>query len=703
MLTSLEITGVSLTATNERLLNEFYRPAFSQCSLYQRGVAYFSIQFYLRLMDSIVDFVQNGGNIQLVTSVQLDEQTANALAEGFLLSDYDVERRLQGILEAYQISSDEDEVKLDVIANLIAARRLMMKVAYVPTNGIYHEKIGIFTDDEGNSISFIGSANATINAFNANFETVNHFPSWHYPLIVEEHRIHFRRLWNNEVADLKVIPFPEAVENNLLATYKKSATVESAIARLRGVLAGKSQKGDVRPKLRTYQNKAIDEFERNDFRHFFEMATGTGKTFTAIKAIERMSERHRLLNVVILVPLRDLQDQWEREVRKNMTVPHRVFKFGGGGQSEIGDFNLSSSTGYVQGGSFISMAICVYKKFFSEIYESISPIDGDVLILVDEAHNLTPNQLQKLEGLTSYRLGLSATPQRYSRKETQLVLDYFLLPGEESFKFDLKAAMDAGFLAKYRYYPIPVSLTLDEYESYGNFSHRIAVAQSVYDNDPSKVNKKKLDDLKIQRSLIVKKAINKLSVLERLVDSDEYEFHNAVVFCGPGAMSAIQGESPLPVVDCVTRILSSNPRHRYFPAKFTSSVDSDRAIRLEHFKEGITDTLVAIKCFDEGMDVPALDKIYIMASDSSLRQTIQRRGRVLRVSKETGKVDAKIYDFVAGFGEGEHFIPLPNDCCRVNEYARLSLNPEASDFLLKFFHPGDPDGDFDDELNEEDE
>ena len=55
---------------------------------------------------------------------------------------------------------------------------------------------------------------------------------------------------------------------------------------------------------------------------------------------------------------------------------------------------------------------------------------------------------------------------------------------------------------------------------------------------------------------------------------------------------------------------------------------------------------MAIKCFDQGIDVPKLDKIYILASDSSKRQTIQRRGRVLRKCAETKKKYAQIFDMV---------------------------------------------------------
>lgn len=705
MLTAVNLPGVSLTATSEEVLDVFYRPVLAQSSLYQRGAAYFSITFYLRLMDALVEFVLRGGIVQLVTSVHLDEETVASVSRGYELTDQDMTARLQSVLDDYQARGplrELDEAKLDVIANMIAARRFVMKVAYLPTRGIYHEKMGVFSDDVGNAVSFIGSANATVNAFHENFETVNVFSSWTYSKIVEEHREHFRKMWRNEIPELRVIPFPEAVEQKLLSAYRKSGDVATAVEKLEKCLK-KGCGGTRNASLRPYQLDAIDQFEQRKYRTFFEMATGTGKTFTAIKAIERMMKTHPLLNVVILVPLRDLQDQWEVALRNCLSVRSQIFKFGGNGKSEVSNFNLASATGYIVKEGFASIAICVYNKFFSDVYAKMAPVGGEMLLVVDEAHNLTPKQLKKLAGFTNYRLGLSATPSRYSKAETEAVLNYFLEDGQESFKFGLEEAIRDGYLSPYRYYPIQVPLTDDEWKSYQELSHKIAVAQSVYARDPTKSNKKSLDDLKIRRSLIVKRAKNKLVVLERLVATREYDFHNAVVFCGPGGMDRGDGRGVLPVVDFVTEILSLHSTRRYFPVKFTCAESSDRATRLDTFREGTTDTLIAVKCFDEGMDVPALDKIYILASDSSLRQTIQRRGRVLRVSKETGKVRAYIYDFVAGWGEGDCFVPLPADCCRVKEYARLAQNPESSKRILAFYRENDTAYDFDDDLLEEDE
>ncbi len=706
MLTDIKMPPCYFTATSEKLLKEFYLPALTESSLYQRGVAYFSISLLLGLLDGVIEFVSRGGVIHLATSVELDEATVKAFASGYTLSEREVEQRLLEVIEEYRSASVNsylnDDIKLDVIANMIASRHLVIKVAYVPS-GLYHEKIGIFSDANGNAISFIGSANATVNAYHNNFETINVFSSWKMKEIVDQHREHFTDLWNDAIDSIRVMSFPEAVEKKFLDEYRKSPTLKEALERMSGKYnpprdTGKTADDEVQ--IRDYQEEAISQFVKNGYRHFYEMATGTGKTFTAIKSIERMMETHPLLNVVILVPLRDLQDQWLGALKHFFKEPNDKFRFGGGSDQDPLDYELSVETSRIGNARFAAIAVCVYDTFFSKIVFRSKPICGEVLLVVDEAHNLTPSYLAMLQRYTLYRLGLSATPQRYSEDESEAILRYFLKEGVESFKFGLEDAIKRGFLSPYEYYPVPVSLTDDEQEQYDRLTKNIGVAQAICDKDPSRENRKKLDDLKMQRSRVVKKASCKIAKLLEMVESGNYDFANAVVFCAEGKINLGDEYGEQKIIDFVTKALSSGKHKRYYPAKYTSG-ENDRPARLENFKEGITDALVAIKCFDEGMDVPALDKIYIMASDSSMRQTIQRRGRVLRISKATGKEKALIYDFVTGSGSGFGFVPLLTELPRVHEYARLSLNPEASNQILMYYDPITGNNQFDETLQEE--
>jgi superfamily II DNA or RNA helicase len=185
-----------------------------------------------------------------------------------------------------------------------------------------------------------------------------------------------------------------------------------------------------------------------------------------------------------------------------------------------------------------------------------------------------------------------------------------------------------------------------------------------------------IDKLRRERSLILKQASGKIEKLRELAE-DGYDFVNSVVYCGQGKDD--DGEL---IIDSVTKILYSNG---LVVSQFTSRTLNRKRVLYE-FEQGYFDTLVAIKCFDEGVDVPKLDKIYIMASDSALRQTVQRRGRVLRKCKESGKTIAYIYDMVvlpaieAGTYGSDGLLKI--ELARAKEYNRLALNKDANEITF---------------------
>jgi len=704
MLRNLQIKATFLTATNSGLVEEFYKPALNESTLYQRGTAFFSIEFLLGLMDNIVEFVYRGGVVHLITSVELDEDTLKSFTSGYLLKSDDVVAELHKKLEEYLAQSRErgadEEARLDVVANMIAARHMVIKVAHTE-HGIYHEKIGVFSDAEGNSVAFYGSANETVSGFYNNYETLTIGASWgDTASLVDQYKNHFVRLWTNGEEGVRVVDFPTALESKIIGAFKKSPTLDVAIQKLMKLRHALDATGADRRKLYDYQNEAVAEFVANGYCHLFEMATGTGKTFTAVKAIERMALDKKYLNVIVLAPLVDLQRQWEKEIDDGLDVPHRVFKFGGCGRDDALRFRLSTSSASSGHQVFASVAICVYDTYFSSAYAQLRPLKGQTLVVVDETHNLTSGNVDVVAGVSKYRLGLSATPQRYSKKETEKLFQLFVPEGGSAYTYSLEKAIANGYLSRYEYYPLEVELTADESDKYAAESARIAKLVNIYKNEPNAFNRKRMEDALMARSRIVKKASNKISLLGSMVSSNKYDFHNSVVFCGPGRLVVDGVTTDDRIVDLVTRTIGHNESHHYFPAKFTSGED-DRPARLEGFRQGLTDTLVAVKCFDEGLDVPALDKIYIMASDSSLRQTIQRRGRVLRISKDTGKTLAYIYDMVAGERIGDRFFPLKAELPRVYECSRLSENPQSSSAILAGYVPGS-DGETFDELENND-
>ena len=560
----------------------------------------------------------------------------------------------------------EDEIgQMDIICNMLSDGILKIKIAYMPL-GIFHEKFGIFIDSDHNMVYFNGSLNETKRALEYNHESIRVDWTWRSAeakLIIENENAYFESLWNNQVNSVCVIDFPEAVKNELFNRYKRSETLITAIDNY--IQGNSSKKG--KKNLYNFQEDAITQFFNNNGRHFYEMATGTGKTFTSIKTIERLrGQSEEKLFIVICVPQIDLQSQWERAL--NDEGFDKVYLFGGNGNDYDRTISEASIAFHTEDKDVV--CVSVYDTFFAKVYQKIRNI-SNFFIIVDEAHNLTQGNINILKQLKPrYRLGLSATIERYHEEESLDIRRFF--SEEPPFHFGIEEAIENGFLSKYEYHPIFVHLTEDEQERFALKTRLLA-----QENDKEEPDSSYIERLSRERSLILKQASEKIEKLSELADKG-YNFVNSVVYCGQGKDS--DGDS---IIDNVTRVLYN---HGLVVSQFTSKTQ-DRKKVLYEFEHGYYDTLAAIKCFDEGVDVPKLDKLYIMASDSSLRQTVQRRGRVLRKCKESGKTIAYIYDMVVlpAISVGTYGCDslLSIEFPRAQEYNRLALNKDDNDKIFQ--------------------
>ena len=652
---------------------DFMIPSYSRSIKLDRGAGYFTLSSLIWSIDGIIRFIENGGRMRLICSPELSSDDVKIIELGNSLTDKHVTRSMLNQLELDNEISDEDIHKLDIICNMIADGNLSIKVAFMPI-GKYHEKFGIFTDREGHKVHYMGSANETLNALVHNQESFTVKASWESEKMnqtIQEEEMYFQSLWDDNFKDISVIPFPDVVQHNLFKLYKKSNSVKEAID---SYYATKFQSGKRSKNLYPYQKEAIEEFLENNGRHFYEMATGTGKTFTAIRTIKALSKFiQKPLLVIICVPQIDLQAQWRKALIEDGY--ENINLFGGishSTETEITDALIKYSFG--------DDVICVstYDTFFVRVYDQLRSLDN-VFLIVDEAHNLTPRQISNLPTNIKYRLGLSATIQRFSESETNTILDFFTNEDTKvkPFYYGLEDAIENNFLSHYNYYPIKVRLEEDEFERYQRKTLLIAteMGKKESERDYDLLNK-----TRTERSLIIKKATNKLDKLREMT-SGNYDFVNSVVYCGQGK------DHEEPIIDSVTKILYEADLSVH---TFTSKTENRPRV-LEEFERGYFDTLVAIKCFDEGVDVPKLDKIYIMASDTALRQTVQRRGRVLRKCKESGKTVGFIYDMVAFPPKGYYTEMgakslVVNELRRVQEYLRLADNKaEGNEFLAKVY------------------
>lgn len=649
------------------LCNDFFIPLLSKSKKYDRGVGYFSLSVLSELSDGIIPYIKNGGKIRVITSVELKPEDLLIISQGYSIAE---EKLLIEIIN--QIETEIDEIhhlNLDFICNLIAAKIIEIKIAYLPDGGLYHEKIGILEDFDGEDILFIGSQNETYNGYKKNAETLTVIKSWVDGLEeINEQKFYFEKLWNNLEESIKVFDLPDAAINRLFSKYRKSSDYYEAILKIEDKFKKPSKK------LHDFQEKAINYFIENNYHGFYEMATGTGKTFTAVKTIERVSKNRdfKPLYVVILVPQVDLQDQWKKEIVELGISP---YLFGGHADSRDWEDNLNRSIidFYTKNETVIS--ICIYDTYFSKIYDKINNTDMVTMIVVDEAHELSKNQISKLSGSFNIKLGLSATPERHSKIETEQIINYFT-NGVGTYKYSIDDAIENGFLSRYQYYPIFVNLTEAEYEEYKEKTRKLVIEMNKKTEEK---DEQRIQELSNERSAIVKKAKNKISKLREMIQSHEYNFENSVVYCGHGK----NADTDSSIIDTVTEYLYQGGLK---VTQFTSKTQFRTQV-LSEFENGFYDTLVAIKCFDQGVDVPKLDKIYILSSDSLMRQTIQRRGRVLRKCKETGKEIAHIFDFVTlppeGIIDGVGIKPLiSKEIKRMAEYSRLAENRKHSGDLM---------------------
>lgn len=637
---------------------DFLTPCYKESIKLDRGSGFFSLKSLILSFEGLLKFIKNGGSIRLICNPQLSAEDIALIDASINLKDIIVSKFIKQIdTENIDITEQQTD-KLDVICNLISIGRLAIKIAYMP-GGIYHEKVGVFTDKEGCKVYFCGSNNATVQANIHNYESFHVTFSWYDQMgEIQDAESNFEKLWNNEVPQLEVMDFPDAVKNKIFDNYRRSDSLENAIQK-----CIRSSHLKIKKQLYDFQENAINQFYERGGHSFYEMATGTGKTFTSIKTIEKMiNEVSEKIFTMILVPQIDLQKQW-LDALKNEGFD-KVYLMGG--ISDDTDTAISDSVIEYFNGVKNVICISVYDTFFEKVYKRCSRINN-MFIVVDEAHNLNPQQLNKMPQ-AKFKLGLSATIQRHSKTETQQILDYFLLKGETPFYYGIEDAIENKFLSQYEYYPIYVNLTIDEFNAYKYKTKAIASEMAKKEKDR---DLEILERLRRDRSLIVKKANNKLSKLREMTLQD-YDFVNSVVYCGQGK---VEEES---IIDKVTKILNDAGLDI---STFTSKTQNRPGV-LYAFETGYYDTLVAIRCFDEGVDVPKLDKIYIMASDTSLRQTVQRRGRVLRKCAETNKTVAYIYDmivvppdFVSTSEMGAKSLVL-NEFRRVLEYNRLANNKE---------------------------
>ena len=502
----------------DNVIKDFYVPVLKQAVLYKRAVGFFSSTALVEMSAGICGLVKNGGKIQLIASPHLSANDIEAINNGLKRRDDVIEEAL--IRQLSEPIGAEETARLNLLSNLIAAGVLEIKIAFLETDntvGMFHEKMGLMYDNDQNIIAFSGSMNESFNAFRQNYEAVDVFTSW----TSDENRVMakqaaFNAMWNDYEPSIRVRDFPKVADlivkkyrtdnNTDLSLDEKSFDAESNDESF----ATKADNGPHIPskvKMRPYQIEAINSWAEKDYRGIFDMATGTGKTYTALAAIATLYKAtSNNLAVFIVCPYQHLVEQWKDDIVAFGMKP--IVCYSASSQRNWKERLKTAATSFNIGVQNHFCVVTTNATFSSDYVQGIvKKMRGNVLLVVDEAHNFGAENLSTtLMDNMKYRLALSATIDRHGDPEgTSKLYAYF---GEKCIEYTLKDAIDNKMLTPYYYYPVVVSLSETELEEYLDLTAKIR--KNVH---PDKRGKVVLSEyakmLLIKRARLVSGAVEK--------------------------------------------------------------------------------------------------------------------------------------------------------------------------------------------------
>lgn len=626
------------------ILHDFYIPALEASIEYDRLAGFFSSTSLAIAAKGILGLIVNEGVMKLIVSPKFNKKDLEIIMDSYKYPEKYIERKMLEELEKMEEEIIRDHVS--ILGWMIANKKLDIKVAVTYNNegktlsydeiqqsGLFHQKVGILKDSNGNLITFSGSINETATSWFGNIEEFKVFRNW-VPSeedYVEADIIKFKKFWNNQSPRVRIMDIPLAVKKKLIEIAPKN------IENLKLEPIKKVSKLILKPW--SHQEKAIKALRENSYRGIFKMATGTGKTYNAILSLEQYFKdikkyRNRIL---IVVPQHAILEQWTENLY---------------------DFTLSND--FVT--SYYSDTPIKDKRYFRKIWKSRFNKDdvsntylvitvGSIknfkpfkiytpdFIIGDEVHTYgTENYMNILKehlGNVKYRLGLSATPERYyDPYGTKRVLNYF---GPIIYEYSIKDAQKDGILSNYNYYPFLVELTPWEEEEIEELTKKIRKDIAIdFKNELSERENFLSTYAKyvmIERAKIIKKADNKLNAFRKILEKNKGKLKQCIIYCEDNEQ-----------LNNVQKVFDDLKIDSYI--KYHSEI-LNRQEALSLFKTKNCNFILSIRCLDQGVNIPSCESLILLSSSGNPRQYIQRRGRVLRNPQNIIKPIVKIFDILA--------------------------------------------------------
>ena len=610
-MTNLPLLNSTMNTSQHDLVTEFFKPCLNWAHYYDRAVGYFTSNWVKVNAQGMSSFAAKGGRARWIVSPNIEEEDYKAIIEGFNEPDnIELLRVMKDNIE--ELTMFLEEKTRNAIAWLIYDGIIELKIAIPKVKlegGEFHDKFGIFKDKDGNVITFNGSVNDSKKGF-VNYESIKIFKSWEgMEGYTSDDIARFERLWNNLDENLRVCSLTKAIEEEIfkLRTTKRPYSIPSETESSEQWL---------------HQKEAIEIF-MNKKNGILEMATGTGKTRTAIGIIKELFSKESISSVIVTVSGTDLLNQWYKELH-NLT-DYTIFRYFST-HKELSDFKITVGT---------RQAILVVSREFLPDVAKYIPKDliQNSLIVCDEVHGMGSESIIKnLKGkinIFKYRLGLSATPEReYGDEGNDFIKSEI---GEVIYRFGLEDAIRKGILCEFDYYPLEFSLTEKDKKA-------IQKVMANYHLLKKSKNPMSLEELYRRIAFIRKTSHAKLPIFEQFLSLNDKVLDRALIFTETK-------EYGMEVQNIIIRYIYEY--HTYY--------GEDGRINLELFSQGKLRCLLTCKRISEGIDIKTVNNIILFSADRAKLQTIQRIGRSLRVDPENPGKRATVVDFIC-INEGE-----PND------------------------------------------
>lgn len=634
----------------DNILDNFYLEGLKNSKKYDRLAGYFSSTLFVRTASETLDFIKRGGAIRIVTSTSLSQSDVDAIQN----IDQVVIATTKSLLDEILQNTNDLQSKCKsmfgwLLKQTINGRpQVEIKVA-IPKNptGIFHQKVGIFTLNDDERVTFSGSVNETIMGWQNNVEQFKVFKSWGDETnksAVKNDQSNFEKYWNNNAREYVVVALPKAVIDHLISIAPNSNREFNSL--LNYLEKKFHSKLDTSPELmlRDYQQGAIESWAQNDCQGIFAMATGTGKTYTALGGINKVLQKQNRLIVIISSPQKHIADQWKDNIEfwndavgTKDRMPERIVMANSENpnwRNDLNDLVYKFNKKLIGHNRFLlnNCIVCTTHNTFAknEFLDKILAMKknkAEVLLIADEVHGVgSPNRQKGLNDLYEYRLGLSATPIRhYDESGTKKIQAYFR---KTVYELPLQTAIENGYLVQYSYHPHYVELTTDELDEYRDLTIKLARKYAA----KSKREKIDEDDTRLEerRANIIATAANKYPEFINILDVYGNRLAQCLVYCHPHQ------------IETATRILTAK---NIINEKITwEDPTHDRERIINALENEQYQCVTAMRCLDEGCDIPAAKIAIILASSGDPRQYIQRRGRILR--RSPCKDHAEIHDIL---------------------------------------------------------